>query len=320
VTATILFMGGEMPSFLPSDSGSIETSSGSFSSYDSAFCRCCVRTESGATDWVESEAWTGVTALYCHAEFQRATIGSGYNTPIITFRSGTTDYVRLKMYTSGVLALEYLNASSVWTEAARDTFLNNRQTIDLYVNVSTGILRLYVAGTLRLEATGLSLGHIASLDRLRLNSNYYMLWSQVVVATVPTIGGRLFTVPLSGAGSTSSWTGDYSMIDEIPYSDADFVSSASVNQVSTFAVAAPSLTGYVIQAVGIYARARCGVGGPQNLQLAVRSAGTNYFSASKALSIGYTPRGNIWETNPATSAAWATTAISSLEPGVKSIT
>lgn len=313
-------MGGEMPSFLPSDSTAAEKATGTFSSFDSGFARCSITTAAGHTDWLESEAWSSQTSLYVRGDFAQISTGLGYNGAILTLRSGTTDYLRLYKYTDDRLSLDYLNASSVWTVAAIDTFNGARQTIDVYANVSTGILRLYVGGTLRLEATGLSLGHIAGIDRLRLNSNYYMAWSQVVVSTVATINGRLFTVPISGGGTTSSWTGDYTMIDEIANSDADFISSASVNQVSTFTVTAPTLTGYVIQAVGVYARARCGAAGPQNLQLALRSAGTNYFSSSKALAIGNTPRGNIWETNPATSAAWLIASIAALEPGVKSIT
>jgi hypothetical protein len=56
------------------------------------------------------------------------------------------------------------------------------------------------------------------------------------------------------------------------------------------------------------------------LQLALRSAGTTYFSATKALDFGYGAFGNVWETNPATSAAFLSSEIAALEYGVKSIT
>jgi hypothetical protein len=103
------------------------------------------------------------------------------------------------------------------------------------------------------------------------------------------------------------------------YSDLDFINSGTANQVSTFAINAPTLTGYVVQAVAVTARANRGSGGPQNLKLVLRSAGTDYLGSTKSLDVGYGAFVEIWETDPATSAAWVNTAISTLQPGVKSI-
>jgi hypothetical protein len=144
----------------------------------------------------------------------------------------------------------------------------------------------------------------------------------MIVQDQSTIGFVLGTCVPSGAGSTSAWTGAYTDIDEAVTSDADFISSGTANQVSTFAqTAIPTLTGYVVRAVCVSARAKRGSSGPQNIRMALRSAGTNYFSGSDiSLGLGYAPVQTIWATDPATSAAWVNTAISSLEPGVKSIT
>ena len=194
------------------------------------------------------------------------------------------------------------------------------------VNSASGSLKLYIAGTELIDSGTIDLSGTTSLKNFRFygmtsgpsTNNIYV--SQVIVADEPTIGMRLGSYHPSGAGATSSWTGDYSSIDETVYSDADFILSATANQVSTFAQTGPALTGYVVRAVGVSTRSKCGVGGPQNLRHALRSASTNYFSSADiALDVGYESQLTIWETDPATSAAWVNTATSTLQPGVKSI-
>jgi hypothetical protein len=315
---TILFMGGEMASFLPSSSAPIESASPV--RHNASFARCSVSTSTSSSEYFNTITWASQDELYIHGDVIQNSAGTGFNQAIMTLYDVSDGALRLKRYTDGRLEIEYLNASAVWTSADIDTFSEDIQTIDFYCKISTGDAKLYVGGTERLSATGLPLGHITGITGAQFNANYAMHWSQVIVATEPTIGWRLITRYPSGAGATSSWTGTYTDIDEISYSDADFINSGTADQVSTFAQTGPTLTGYTVRAVGVYARARRGAGGPQNLQLALRASGTDYFSGSKALGIGYTPQGHVWETNPATSAAWVNTAIDALQPGVKSIT
>lgn len=315
---TILFMGGEAPSFLPSGSGFTEATDSGY--FNTPFSRCALWTRN-TFSWWDSQIWPSQTGLYVHGVFRQSVHSSGSDDPILTLYDGATASIFLKQYTDDRLALQYLNAGAVVTGADIDNFSGGLEEIDLYVNLTTGVLRLYAGGTKRLETTGLSLGHITGITGLRLNNNYYMAWSQVVVDTNPTIGGRLWTVPITGAGASSDWNGTYANIDEIAYSDADFINSATNGQVSTFAVNPPTLTGYEVQAVGVYARVRCGAGGPQNFRPVLRSGGTNYPSAAdQLLDIAYEPHGYIWETDPATGVAWINTAVATLQPGVKAIT
>jgi hypothetical protein len=195
------------------------------------------------------------------------------------------------------------------------------------VNTASGLGEIYVGGTQRLTQS-VDLSAITSIRKVRIiggsagGFGFRTRISQMIVQDQSTIGFVLGTCVPSGAGSTSAWTGAYTDIDEAVTSDADFISSGTANQVSTFAqTAIPTLTGYVVRAVCVSARAKRGSSGPQNIRMALRSAGTNYFSGSDiSLGLGYAPVQTIWATDPATSAAWVNTAISSLEPGVKSIT
>lgn len=322
-------MGGEMGAFIPSDSGVTETTSLTYVNFDAAFARSSIGMF-GGTAYCEGTLASGQTDVWLHFDMVTAELGIGTVSRLIWQNASGTDSIRMRHNPGAeTLAMEYWNGAA-WTAAGATISISiaGRQTFDLHVvcNSGTGSIDLYVAGTHRITSGAIDLSGTTSLKTFRFyggtagpNTDHTFI-SQCIVSDAPTVGGRLFTVPISGAGATSSWTGSYTEIDEIVYSDADFINSASVNQVSTFAIIAPTLTGYQVQAVAVTARAKRGASGPQNLQLALRSAGTNYFSSSQALDVGYGAFINIWETDPATSAAFTNSAIASLQPGVKSIT
>lgn len=319
---TIHFMASEMAGFVPSDNSSYEmtTPPGYF---DTAFSRA--GTMAGQTSPTSYMGPTGLAlpdVFFTHFAFRRTTTGSSTHT-LVSYVDGATEVFRIQATGTTLQMQAYIAA--VWTNvgSAVSYAQNVLNHLDLYIsgNSGTGTATLYLAGTERATATA-NLALVTSLNELRfygVNSASGCVISQCVIDTESTVGGRLFTVPVSGVGATTGWTGAWTEVDEIVYSDADFINSGTANQVSTFAVTAPTLTGYVVRAVGVYARAKRDASGPQNIQLVLRVSGTDYFSATKALGIGYTSPGNIWETNPATAAAWVNTAIAALQPGAKSI-
>lgn len=324
---TIYFAGGEMGAYIPSDSNAIErTASGS---YDATFSRCGIGPR-GSSSYAESASFTALNDIWVHFALTDGA-GSGGSSAIqaltLTNAAGT-DLFRVKWdINAGTVAMERWNGSA-WVAVGSSFSINveiDVQQIDLHVvgNSATGSADLYVAGTQRATASSVDLSLVASITKLRhygRGTVSDIAVSQVVVANESTIGMRVFTVPVSGAGASSDWTGSFANIDEVAYSDADFINSATANQVSTFAVSAPTLTGYSVRAVAVTARAKRGSSGPANLQLALRSSGTTYFSSSIAQGLGYGANVNVWETDPATGAAWINTAVSSVQPGVKSIT
>lgn len=330
---TTLFMGGEMGAFIPSDSSAIEgTGTLSSGSYDSAFARCWVGGY-GSASYIESAAFTETADIWIHFEIaQHSPTSSSTLRTVCTMVNGSgTEVFRLQSDNpfggaTATYQLQYWNGAA-WTNLGSSfTATFHLQVIDIHLvaNSVSGSGTVYFSGTQRSTGSA-DLSSIAGVAQFRgygktVGIGAQTGFSQVICSTTSTIGGRLFTVPVTGAGSDSAWTGTYANIDEVTYSDADFINSASANQVSTFAVTAPTLTGYVVQAVAVTARAKKGAAGPANLQLALRSSGTNYFSSSKALDAGYKAFVNIWDTDPATSAAWVNSAVSTLQPGVKSIT
>lgn len=319
---TILFAGGEMGAYIPSDSSCVETTANSV--YNSSFSRCAIGTGSSTSAYYDSAQFTAVTDGYYHGGIGAYAYPSGTITPLVLLDGSDVEVIRLRYnYSTSALTLQYWNGSA-WTDVGSITLsLSTLQDMDLHfvVNSASGSLRLYVSGTKRIEGTGINLSGVASIRRHRIYAaGYGPRISQNIVADEPTIGWRVTTVPPTGAGATTDWTGGYTEVDEITVSDADFVNSDTANEVELFSHSTTIPSGYTVRAVAVTARARCGASGPQNLQLALRSSGTTYFSGSKALDVGYGAFVHIWETDPATSAAFTNASANSFQFGVKSIT
>lgn len=310
-------MGGEIGSFTPSDNDLYEDTQ----LYNASFARCGLRPV-GAATYATSAALALPDDFWVHAEIAQQDSSTSYGYPLV-FVNGGTEVLRVGINANGI-KIEAL-VSAVWTQVGSVIAVNmedSLQTIDMSVvgNDASGSVTVYVAGTERMTAT-IDLSAVVSIDNLKIGPTANRRYtSQIIIADESTIGWRLATYYPSGAGATGNWTGDHTAVDEVRYSDADFIYSASADQVETYTASGPSLTGYVVRAVGVYCRAHRGASGPQNLQLAVRVNGTDYFSSSKALSLGFDSYGNIWSANPDTAVDWLTSQISAVQPGVKSIT
>lgn len=317
---SILAFGGEMGFFVPSDSGVYEDALDG--AHDPAFAR-------GSTisftqlSYAESIHVGAQTDFWFLGDYKHR-IGS--NDPIWWgVNSAGTEVVRIYFtgsLTTGTIQIQYLLAG-VWTNYGSAITVNwsTTQTIALHIDVTNGTIDLYIAGTNRISASG-SLAGISDIAYVRCGSCGESRWSQCVLATESLIGFRVGTIVMTGQGGTHTFaTGGFANIDEFRYSDADFDNSDTANQVELFTgTPVPTFTGYKIKALAVTARARKSGSGPAQIQLALKSAGTTYFSATKSLDVAYGAVANVWTTNPATSAAFLSSEIAALEYGVKSIT
>ncbi len=324
---TIYFMGGEMSALVPSDSTVIETAT----FFDASFARCSIECPRD-TNYAEGDPDASLTDAWLRCDLFTESIPSPAQTKRFAWLdAGGTERIRMQYEADSTneLTVEYWNGVSFTALTPISLDLQSvRQTIDLHIvcNSATGSINLYVAGNNRLNSGSIDLSAVTTLRKFRFFGGTVSTLtvktriSQIIVADEPTIGWRLLTRYPSAAGATGDWTGGYTDVDEIAYSDADFINSATNGQVETFTQTGPAITGYVVRAIGVTARAKKGASGPANLQLALRVSGTDYFSSSKALDVGYSAYQNIWETNPATAADWLNTAIDAIQPGVKAIT
>lgn len=330
---TILWAGGEMGSVIPSDASALEESTAIGAKHDTDFARCHLL-NSGGTSYHETPEWSGATDFWLHIDVNMETsVFSATQQKVIAFlNSSGTELLRLSLApssaASGAWALQR-NIAGTWTTLGStvSAAYADRQTFDIHftVNSATGVADLYMAGTKRIDNPSIDLSAVVDIAQLRFYGMTVTIaqeatFSQGIAATTSTIGKRLMTIKATGTGSTDQWTGAYTAIDETVYADADFIYSDTAAQVELFAgTLQGSTTGYAVSAVVVTARAKKDGAGPQNLQLSVRTASTNYFSSSIALDAGYTANVGIWETNPNTTQAWTTSDLSTLQFGVKSI-
>lgn len=321
---TILFAGSEMDAFSPSDGAVTETTNALY--FDSAFSRASLKIGGSAgVAYAESGVWTGQSELYYHWACHPTSFFQTFD--CFALCDGSTPVLKIVSVVPagpgvGTLQMYYLNGGATWTAIGGTVPFSNALThYDVYLKIdASGEVALFSSGTEMTSGTA-DLSHLSTVDRARHYANYsHNYISQCLASTESTIGKRLMTAVPSGAGATSAWTGDYTTVDEAVTNDGDFLNSTTAAQVETM-VATPvgSMTGYTASAVVVSARAKRGGSGPQNIQMALRSSGTDYFTGTKALGVGYAPVQGIWEEDPATTSAWTSSAAQAAQPGAKSI-
>lgn len=317
---TLLFGGGEMGGFVPSDASAIEDTTGSGARWDSGFTRCGLAIFSSSS-YADSFEFAGQTDIWIHGEIYNAGVSGALPFLGLLNASGTEVYQIQPLGSGAVNAfiwqMRRWNGSAFVDHGSTVTVSDARQTYDLHVDIANDTVKLYLSGTLRLTASGTDLSAMTDIAQIRLRSSGQSIHSQVAASTTSTVGGRLMTAVATATGATDQWTSSYASVDEISYSDSDFIFSDTAAQVEMMTVTpVGSLTGYSIAGWIVTARANTSGAGPQNIQMAVRSGSTNYFTSSMALDAGYGAFCGVWETDPGTTLAWTTTAP---QVGVKSI-
>jgi hypothetical protein len=327
---SILAFGGEMGFFLPSDNSCNEV----VNDYDSSFARCTARSTSAA-GYLQTPAVSAQANFWLHYEgsINGYSLSSSAVQSVTFLDSGGIEQIRVTVtYQSpSTWTVDKWNGSS-WTTLKSITVAQfTRQVVDVHIvsNTASGSIDLYVAGTKRLSTGTIDLSTLTGITQCRMYGNdpgfagAYQDYSQVVMASETTIGMRVGTIYMSGQGATHTFdTGGYTNIDEAVYSDADFIQSGTAGQIELFTgTAIPTFTSYSIRAVALTARAKTDGSPPAHFRFQLRSGGVVYDNgADLALDFGYGNFCAVWETDPATGSAFANTAISTLQFGVKSVT
>lgn len=192
------------------------------------------------------------------------------------------------------------------------------------VDGASGIIKVYIDGVLDINYSGdTQNGTLTTIKRLTIDSDIYL--DNVIIDDAELPGDtEIGILAPSGAGTTTQWTpssgSNYACVDEIPVSDTDYNAVNTVDQIDTYATEDMS-TDCIIKCVQVQARMiKDGTPTPQNAAIAVRSGGTDYFSADKAVPSSYASLCNMWVNNPADSAAWEKADVNAMECGIKSRT
>lgn len=326
MTTQPLYFGGEMDAFLPSDNSVVETTSGG--SYDATYSRCSIVVPSlSSLKSIIFPSQTGAAYFNFCLLFVPQNSGevvlfhvlnsSGSIVAKMTGNRNSGGSYLIKMY--------YYNGSGFTAIGSGATVSFALQYITIYLNKMTGTATLYVAGSQ--QDTG-TVGSFASITNFAQAEHYCdfgtgitinAYFSQMFASISPTLGQRLYTIVEDTNGAAQDWTGAVTDINELVVNDATGITSASINQVSTYLKNGLSTSG-VILGIGTSARFNIGVTGPQNIQNVLRVSGTNYTSPSTLGITGFAPAQYMWMTNPATSTTWTNLTANPVEWGVKSIT
>lgn len=325
---TVFFAGGEMEAFIASSANVVETTA--VGSFDPTYARASCRTgTSTSTEYLESPTYTSATTSWTHWEsWQNVAITSGF-TYISWFNTAGTQVFRLQATASNVLQPQYWNGASFTNIGTTFTATpGTRTTFDMKIICGASGSFEFFAGSVLVSSGSASMTSVTDIARFRAHSingsaTVNHMVSQVVAADVSTVGWKYFLKPPTGNGANTAWTGDFTAVDELVLSDADFVESTVANDVETFTGAALTIGSGVVKAVTVSGRSLRTATGPQNLQFAIRRGGTNYFTSNVAgLGLGFSPFVSIWATDPSTGVTWtnANAAAAATEFGVKSIT
>lgn len=328
-TVTLPFVGGEMSSFDPADSNTVEVTTAG--TYDPSFARCSIRVL-GSVSYANSPLWAAAGTFWDHAVFSLNLQGGSSQQTIKAFMRSGVNVLEVRTAINGTfteLLSVYTLQSGVMTLAGSFSIdINTLYAMDIkLVAGGSGSVTVYMSGTQRFTATGLNHSGFTGVDQIQIRgqnvsgTGSYCCWSELICDTVPHIGDRLRTYPIDTASAVNTgFTGSVSNIDEIVYNDATFVFATANGQISTYYASGFSLGTYNIASVGVAARAQCGLTGPQNMQIAIRVGATNFMSSTIALAVGYQACTNVWTTNPHAGAVWVASTAQAIEGGMEAIT
>ena len=321
-TTTVLpFAGGELSSFDPQDSGCFEsTTAGRF---NPTYARCAIEV-GGNSGGFKSPLWTAASEFWFHCDVFPQSDNSG---AVIRFFNGATVVLEVDAspgYTYVVKSLQSSVLTTVGTLALFSGPTGAYNTIDIRVVAgASGIVEGYISGTLIFRTTGLNhtdFSGVTQIQCLGQSSAFPSYWSQIICDTISHVGDALVTLAEDTASAVNTdWFGPVTNINEIVLTDANSVTSSAANQISTYYKAGASLGTYNIVGVFVGVRAQKTAGSSTNLQVCLRTNGSNYFSPTIALDFGFQACCASWTTNPFTGLAWAPSSAAIIEAGMKSI-
>ena len=341
-TVSLPFFGGELSSFSTTTTGVSEVTSAN--TYDTTCSRCALAV-GYYYGLAATPVWASASTLWFHGVVSQF---YGYNSSpsgtVMYFYNGSTLVAQVTSANTNVSATLQLQTlqSGVMTNVGSTYTITNSlgstsalYTIDInLVAGSSGQATFYVNGASVASATGLNHSAWSGVTQVVLGSvedtfiNYpaFYYWSQVICDSTSTIGRKLYTDNFDTESATNTgWSGfggasKVADVNEIALNDNTYIQAASSGLNETFYQSSAAISGVTVLGRGVAVRARTNDGGPANIKLVVRAGGANYTSPSFALTPGFTPITYMWQTNPATSGSWSTTAANAAELGVQSQT
>lgn len=264
----------------------------------------------------ETELWCHFTASYL------GTASKTFNEWLVQFtRSGGVAaglYVVSSNYELGLssVKLGFDDGTGVITYGESFVLTNTANYFDIRTKISGSniLVQLYADRNLVRELKG-TLSSPYTMNNLVLGTsgaagaNAGWGFSQIVLATTPTLGWLVMCKGPNANGTDSGWTGSYTTIDETINSDSDIITTILTprrKSVTTSATTAPA--GTEVKALAVSTRGRTS-GVVSSYNHYVKKSGVQYDKPNKAPSSSYAGFQDIWEVDPATGVKWTTSDI-----------
>lgn len=282
----------------------------------------------------QSPVWSAaVSDFWFHTVFYSSGQAVGSTSqPVFTFYDSTTGNPQLRLIhtgTAAVMQFQYYNGSwnnvgSTFTIAA-----TTRYRLDIHVvfHATTGSIDLYLDEGLVLAYSGALTSSNDRVDYVTLQSSFNSsaadkYWSELVVADYDTRGWNVVTMYPTADGAVTTWSGDYTAIDEAVPDANDLVATNGVNDIETYVVSNVP-TGPDAQDLLTFALFVTGniddSGTPTDIQPVLRIGGTNYAGSSLGFGDGVETKVATYSTDPSTGVGWGLTNLNALEFGVKAV-
>ena len=256
-------------------------------------------------------------------------------------RSGTTFQVGVAWdYTTGYLSIT--NGSTTLATGTHAVAPGQWTYIELGVHIhsSTGTATIHRNGVLECTATGVNTNPAGTgtADTIALGSHGTISGSNGIYAddlyacdgngsVNNTFLGdvRVQALLPTSDGANHAWTPSagsthYSLVDEVPPDgDTSYVASSTVGQVDEYGMTAIAIASGTVFGVQTMLYARKDDAGTRTIAPVVREGGTDYVGATVALGTSYAYFSQLYEQDPATSAAWTIAGINGDQFGCKVI-
>lgn len=248
---------------------------------------------------------------------------------------GTITHVVVGMKQNAVEARLVSTAGTLLASGAGAFMSNAWYYIEIYVKVadSGGRVKVVIDGVTLIDFTGDTRngGTSTNIDRVVFQANgvncdiddLYInnglgsvnngLLGDKRVHTLPVMSGGAST-QMTPTGSGSNWVN----IDETPYSTTDYNQGAS-GQKDTYGITDLPATATAISAVQVRSVMKKTDAGVMQARNVVRSASTDYAGTTRSLGASDGTYIDIWETDPATSAAWTVAGVNGVQAGVEAL-
>jgi hypothetical protein len=293
----------------------------------------------GANDYIVLPLSSSRNDIYL--AFKWRPTNSGANQGVVSFLIGSSPQLCL-FANNGSMSFRFYRYAvtpvSIAESAAGMFAVGTTYFIEVYAKVqdSGGRAVLKVDGKTLIDFTGdTSYTGTATFDSLRFGclqlpdlsaATSYAYFDDVILDDAEFPGYSLIqAIKPDSAGNSSQWstsvsTPNWQCVDEIPYSDTDYVYVNANDQTDTYGFG--SLVGSVSSIKCLQAQTRIvkeGASTPTKINMVVRTNSTDYASSDITVPTALQSLFNIWSTNPSsTGIPWDVTAVNALEAGIKS--